>query len=457
LKAFPPFIDEGVHIQFVNDLAQVSPLQHITEGRQFTLWWYFWFRPDLGAGIWVIRTATILALLPGLAAGLALGKQYAGINGAILTGAALLFSTYHWFFDRLALADCVAGSAVLVALYFGARLRMRAHWLDAIAMGLALFLAIGLKLSTLPFVVLPILAGLVNWPTGRSWKLQARWVAYSLGTVGALLAAYALVARLARQNIFALLFVHNAAPTTESIFSKIGTHVAQSLSLLAAYIGPVGLLLAVAALVILVWKRQWYPLLCLFAPLLVLWINASQFSRFFYVPMALVQICIALAAGLLLRTFPRLIQTAGLVVLLSYGLLIAVPFLITGVTQPADLPLNSSDIQEYIRSDASGFALQETATTLTNLGATEAIGLLSNCYNMQLMLVDKVNLTCPQLTPSGSNLEALAQLLKDNQRQGMYVVLEPLPYTPATVPGQLIQTVARPAGGSVLYLYDLKP
>jgi hypothetical protein len=133
------------------------------------------------------------------------------------------------------------------------------------------------------------------------------------------------------------------------------------------------------------------------------------------------------------------------------------PFARTALYNPVELPVAPADRQEYIRSDAGGFGLAEAQSALQNYGAREVIGLLSNCANLEFMMRNAMHVTCPQLSPGGSNVSALEQLLATSRRPGVYVVLEDNPYVPKTAPGQVLTIIQRPDGGPHLSIVNLAP
>src|SRR5690606_10220357 len=136
LDVFPPFVDEVFHIDFAREVIDEGVLAHSDEGRQLTIWWYTLFQPYTNSGaVYVARIATVLAVLPGLAAAIAIGRSLAGQVAAILAGLIYTFGTCHMFFERMALADPVSNALVIVAVAVTCRLTRRVNWFDAILAG----------------------------------------------------------------------------------------------------------------------------------------------------------------------------------------------------------------------------------------------------------------------------------------------------------------------------------
>lgn len=460
LSIFPAFLDEGIHLQFVQDMLRGDLFANAADGRLFAIWYYALFRPDTAGNVWLIRAVTVLAILPGAAALIAVGRHYARSIGALLVGLAILFSPYHWFFDRLALADCVAGSLVLISLLIGSKQRFRTRWYEAVSIGLLLFLAIGVKLSTLPFLIIPIIAALNGLQDSKpTVPIRARliWFTLALGTALLLLAALTIVLRANGHNLFALLGVHNRLSDTP-LPIRLATNIRISIEMGIAYLGvPMLIMLGIACGILLI-RRQFYVLACLFVPLAAIWLNTSQYSRFFYVPMALAAVIPALTIAILVRKQSRLIRLIAVLVLIVYGTFHWMPFVATGLSQPDRLPLSFADRQEYIYGDASGFGIAETAQALKDTNASEVIGLLSNCYHLQVLLAGTIPVQCPKLNPNGAEIPNLIRLIEDNRREGVFVVLERLPFVPDSAPGRVIQVIERPQGGiarPLLQIIDL--
>jgi hypothetical protein len=186
LTAFPPFIDEAIHIDFGRDVLGSGPFAHAEEGRQFVVWLYIVFGAPRNAALWSARLATLLVLLPGFAAVIGAAKLLSNRWGAVFAALLLIFSPYHHFFERLALADSVSAATVMVAIYFAARLHRRIAYSDAVWCGLALFIACGAKISALPFFCIPIIAAITLQPR----RAGVRWATVALMIGLALTGAY---------------------------------------------------------------------------------------------------------------------------------------------------------------------------------------------------------------------------------------------------------------------------
>lgn len=463
LESFPPFVDEGFHIMFAeNVILTGGPLANASEGRLFQTWWLLLFQPYASAGaVWIARAATLLAVLPGFAAVIAIGRLAAGTWGALLCGLAAIFSTYHLFFQRLALADPMSASAVLVALYFAFRLARRIALQDALLCGIACFVAVGAKVSALPYLGLPVLAALTLHPAGASRRLRAIWAAVGTGS-GAVLSALLLGLAYWR-GYDPLYYLDSGSPTATDLsglarlLSPIQANVTTMLEVIAAYAGPLGFGLLLAGVIVLLLRRQWFLPLALLLPQGLYWLSARQSSRHLIVPISLLLLCGALALALETRRRPQLTRVGALALVLVWGAGQWLPFALTAARSPADLPLSGYDREEYMVSAASGFGLADLSAELENRQPARVIAILANCSSLHYMNLGRLPIECPRLNPTGEDIPALAALLEASRAPGTLAVMEDLPYAPTQAPGTVAAVIDAPSGRPRLTVYDLSP
>jgi hypothetical protein len=463
IDRFPPFIDETIHIHGSEQGYNQSILANANLGRQFTMWWMMLFQAHQGSPIWMGRVATLLAVLPGVAALMGIGKLAAGNWGMGLAGLIYLFSSYHFFFGRLALADPTAASATFIAIYAAYRLSRRYQISDAVITAFFLFIAVGVKISALPYLGIPIAAALTLHPVKHTLRKQIQWGLVALGTAIALVSAYIIGLRIFKQDVFsnsvsyALTNRGGTAASTLLDVGRILNNIRFTLDILTVYLGTPVLILALLSMLILIIRRRWYIPLCAIAPLAIIWINQIQESRFLFAAAALLLLSLALVAGDFLRTQRRVIQFIGLGLVLSWGVLQWLPFVLTAGNNPVDLNLPAADFAQYVRSDASGFGLPDVRTVLRDRQPTLVIGLLANCQGLRFLALNDFPMLCPNLNPNGEDIAELAALLDDNRTNGVYAVLEQLPFVPSSANGKLIAVIERPDGGPTLSIYDLAP
>lgn len=445
LTAFPPFVDEAFHVNFGRLVLQSGPLARSEEGRQFVIWLYVLFGAPVNAPLWTARAANLLAILPGVAAVIGtarlLGSRWSAGFAALL----LLFSPYHYFFERLALADPVSASAVMLAVYGAARLRRRAHGFDAALCGVALFVACGAKISALPYFALPLLA----WLTLHRSRAGLRWALQALIVSGALTGAYVVVLTWRGYNPFFYLETGRQAPLAEIILTNM-THTAQTV---IGYGTLAGALLLLSGLIALALRGRWFLVLAFLLPLGVFWLSPRQDSRHLIAPLTLLLLGAALALGELVTALPRLRWPAAALLGVG-GLLLWSPFAAALLSAPASLPLPADDRAEYMTSEGSGFGLAEVAAALAERQPTRVIGILANCLSLR-DLAPTLPIECPRLNPTGEDTTALNELLATSRAAGVYAVLESVQYAPPSAPGTLIATID--VGRPRLSLYDLAP
>lgn len=449
ITAFPPFIDESIHVYFGEMSRQTSPLAFAGEGRLFTIWWYMLFQSHQAATLWIVRVVTLLVSMVSAAAVMGIGRMAAGVWGGLAAGLIYLFSAYHFFFERLALADSLSGAAVSAALYFAYRLSRRVYVVDALLTGIAVFIAIGFKVSALPYLGIPLAAALTLRPQNRRWGEQFRWLAFALGTGLGLTGIYTLGLRVFSYNPFYLIGFHNAN-AGDSIMVRIINNASNTAAALSVYTGAIVFILFTLAVVILIFRRRFFLPLCLFAPILVLWVSERQSIRFYIAPMTILLICGAVVfANEILKHYRRY----ALLLVFAWGAVQWLPFF-TSSSAPNLAP---ADYTEYLVSDASGSGLTEIIAYLRDRQPRQVIGLLPNCQSLRYMALNVFPVTCVRVNPNGSDVEALAALMEENRAVGTYVVLEDSAYVPAKAPGQLLITITRPQNGPSLAIYDLAP
>src|SRR5206468_724132 len=133
------------------------------------------------------------------------------------------------------------------------------------------------------------------------------------------------------------------------------------------------LIVGALALLYLAWRRQFFLLLCLLGPALILWINERYFTRYYTSVVLIFLLCAAVALAELTCRADRRVQTLIIAGVLVWGLS-WLSFTITANTDPANLPLWSGDYREYVYSDASGFGIFAARDALIQHGATHVIG-----------------------------------------------------------------------------------
>lgn len=461
IDQFPPFIDEGLHVYFGEVTAQNHPLVYGNQYNLFAIWWWGLLGTYQSNAIWAGRVATLLTVMPGFAVIFYFGRREGGFWGALAGSLLYLFSTYHLFFDRLILADPMAASMVLVTLFFSARLKNRFNLLDAALTGLAAFLAVGIKLSSLPYLAVPFAAFLtLNPPSNPNWSKKLRWLGVALMTEALCLLAFAVVLIIARRNPFAHAFLHVNRSGTGNLMEILNTvppHFSIILENLNAYISPLGLALLLGSLGWLILHRRYFWVLCLLGPASVYLVSTIQSSRYYAAPMGILLVCGTLVCSELAHRFKypaRFAMTMLLGIWVVFGWL---PFASAAYRDATRLPIAPNDRNEYMTSDATGIGLPEIAAELQRHQPETVLGLLSNCYSLRYLVHPSIDVQCFAVNPTGEDIAELTTLMEREQRSGVFVVLETVSFMPADAPGERVFVLDHPSGRPRLRIYDLQP
>ena len=464
INAFPPFIDETIHIFTTEKIPTTNILFNAHISRQLTIWWYFLFAPTSSSDpIWVSRIATLFITTIGFAAVVATGRLIGSLGGMGIAGFLLIFSIYHYFFGRLALADPLSSSLVLVAVHFAYRLKHRYIYTDAILCGFFLFLAFIAKTNALPYFVLPILAGMFLWESHRPLVKNLKWVAISLGVGLGLSAIFIIVLRLRGYDYLFSSFafaVGGRYTTTASqavqLFNipQILEHLLIRVGMIVAYSGLPYLILAIGSLFFSLWKRQFFLLAVLAIPSSILVISGVQETRYWYAPLATLIMLIMFVLNDL-ATRHKFIERFFFPIIIVFGLVVALPFWLTGTQSPLNMPLDEFDKREYVNSDAAGSALDEVIAILESRNPIRVIGALANCDGFRYRAWQKLLVECLRMRATGEDATAIAVYANAFDNKDTYIVLETSPYAPAIVNGTIIAIVERPTGLATLTIYQL--
>lgn len=459
LEVFPPFVDEVFHIDFARQVVDEGILAHSDEGRQLTIWWFTLFQPySNSAAVYVARIATLLAVLPGFAAAMAIGRLLAGQWGALLAGLLYSFSTYHMFFERMALTDPVSNALVIVAVAITCRLTRRVSLTDALLVGGLLAAAFIAKVSALPYLAIPVAAVLlIRLPAATSWRVRLQWVGVALFTAITISAAFVLVARWRGYDVFFyLLRGTGEGDFFATLASRIPVNIGSTFTNVGGFVGVVGLILLLILAVIAVWRKQFFLPAIALLPLLIYWLNNRPDTRHMMTPVTLLLICAAVVVGGWMLRWPPRWQGTFLTGVIALGLVIWLPFALAADRNPLDLQVPDNDYQQYLTSESSGTGLNEIIAELEGRQPQQVIGIFANCLSLYYITLDQLPVSCPHLNPNGDDREALSQLLEESQQNGVFAVLETIDYVPAMAPGAVIREIIRPNGPSLI-VYDLAP
>jgi hypothetical protein len=228
-----------------------------------------------------------------------------------------------------------------------------------------------------------------------------------------------------------------------------------TLELISGYLGSAAVVALLVAQVVLLVRRQFYLVLCLFGPMVAIWASLIQESRFLVVPVALLLLGGAVVLAQLVDKCGRWVQVAAVAVIGVWGAVQWLPFTVASINQPGNPPLPAVDVAQYINSDAAGTGYPEVQAFLSTYEVREVIGLVSNCQAFRYLTMGHYTVDCPTLNPNGSSIPKLNELMNQKRGEDVFVLLQAIPYVPQTVPGKLLTEIQRPGNGPKISIYQL--
>jgi hypothetical protein len=330
--------------------------------------------------------------------------------------------------------------------------------MDAVLVGVFLFLGVIAKVSVLPYLGVP-LAAVVSYWRKRSRRALLTWLVIASVISVVLVAGFIGALRLLKydflSNSFSYAMTDRGNQPLANLINpeRLFYNALSVFDLIGQYIGPLVVILLVLSALYLVWRREWYLPLCLFAPLIFVVISQIQETRFFFITVALLLLCGSVVLARWMRTRLTIVAVSGLIVL--WGVAQWLPFFRAGLGDPLELPLPHWDVLQYVESDAAGFGLVAVQEALVQYPPAEVIGILPNCNGLRYLSTGRLLVTCPLLNPRGENIPELTALMESKRGQGGYVILQAVPYVPDTAPGTLLTSIQPPGSVPPIHIYRL--
>lgn len=455
---FPVFLDETIHIYSAEKLSDISPLYNVGIGRVLTIWWFWLFQATQSDPIWIARVATIIIILPGITALLQLAYRISGYTALIMMGLFLLFSPYHYFFERLALADPIAASFVLVSICLGYRLSARFNYQDAILCGGFLALSILAKSNAIPYAGVA-LAAAVGFSYRHQFKSLAKWFSIAMMSLLIPVVAFEILVRLTGNAWLAAIYSYVASRSSTSsvsIVERISGNVLETIIWFSAYMHPVMAVILLLAFVLTILRRRFYLLLVFLAPLFPMWIGEPQETRYWLVPIGLAGLLLAIEISQTLQKFSWKIKLIPIAGLLVWGSLLWLPQMMTTANNPLMLNLPETDKRQYIYSDATGFGFEQVPEMIPDVNRPQIIGLLANCQGLRFTYWNTYEILCRSINSNGSDIPALIAWVDENRGLVPYVILEDSSYIPDTIDGEVIRIIERPDNRANLTIIDIR-
>lgn len=458
IKHFPVFIDETIHIFSAEKLSEISPLYNVGIGRVLTIWWLWLFQATQSDPIWIARVAVLIIILPGIATLLQLAYRISGYTALIMMGLFLLFSPYHYFFERLALADPVAASFVLVAIGIAYRLSKRINYPDAILCGGFLALGILAKTNVIPYAGIAF-AAVLGFSQRHQLKLLAKW--FFIAMTGLLLPviSFEILVRLTGNSWLGTVYYYIVSRSTSSvsIVERISGNMLETINWFSAYMHPVMAIVLLIAFILTILRRRVYLLLVFIAPLFPMWIGEPQETRYWLIPIGLFGLLLAIELSQTLEKYSWKIKLVPVLGLMIWGGVIWLPQVMTTTNNPVELNLPATDMQQYIDSDATGFSFEQVKDYVPDANRPQIIGLLANCQGLRYTYWDTYEVLCRNVNPDGSDIPALIALVDENRSTVPYVILEENSYMPPAIEGEIIGRIIRPDDRANLTIIDIRP
>ena len=436
LLALPLFIDETLHVERAASTLRGSALWFGANGKLLGSWWLAAFIPA-NPSPWLIRVATLLLPLLGVAASLALAQRVFTMSAAFYCGVLLIFTPMLFFFDRLALADTTLhpmATLFILSLFlsFDAVAGQRRRFVLA---GGLLALAVMAKATALAIVPMPLIAAII---LPQRWRLRDCITGTIWVYATAIVLWIPLLFFMSQRGINYLgvpVSEHSTAADSLLLINRIAANTAFFIDALVVYFGVVPLLMAMAALVIVLIRRTRAGMVLLLAvgglaASVILLGNQSISVRYW---LALIPVALVLVAGGLDILTRRLRYHQWLVpaILAFWMALSALPFISTASNQPEVLRLPEKDRLEYLEADSAGTAIPQLATYLAELQAENGAplyvtGAISQCVGLTLYLPadSDIVLDCPRVSSAEYRGDWLDQHVTElAQTQPDYVVV----------------------------------
>jgi hypothetical protein len=481
LLAFPPFIDEYLHIAWAQDVYRGHFLTGAENGRLIALWWMALFQLSGDGVLWIVRTVTILFSMVGLATVYSLGRKFAATIGGILAASLYILAPFIFFHDRLALSDTYVSVLGILAVWFSVRFTSRQRPLEAILAGLLVTSAVVAKANGIMLALTPGIAILLLMPLPK-WKKIAQGLLLAYGAFFITFGPFYVLLKWRGWAYFGVATTVVGTDSGNGLIQRLIINLREAWTTDAIYLSSTLLVLTVLVTVYLIIRKPRAGLflaLTTLLPLAAVCAFASKLSGryiLFHVPMLI--LCLAVGLGKIAANLQQrngLVQKAALPlvtgIILVWGILFALPFQATAKSDPASLVLSPADRNEYITADSSGFTFKDVGAYLLNESTKSsrpihAVGLIANCggLGLEIPIDSAVTLECPYITYSGSEQANLAKLVNqraaDTSNFDLWIVNENLPYATlegVTVPYEQMASFDRPGGRTTIRLYHVQP
>ena len=456
LESIPFFVDEVIVVNIAERIPQTGILLDIWEGRPLTSWSLIPFQTHLTAPILTTRVVILIYLLPSFACFLWIARQMSGWLASALFSALFLFSPYHDFFQRFALADTLSILPLTIAFTLSWRWRNQLSINKSLFIGFLLSLAFLTKISNVIFFAIPFFASIsakkLSFFTVR--KVALYLVGPSLAVL--LSITYYVVASWRGYDMLTMFQIHAVNDQVLSV-SRFLQNIMNTFESLNYYLTlPLTVILILSIMYMIKLKKQ-YLYLNFMLPMTILWLGSAQQSRFWQFPVTIGLLCMALMLVNLMTLQKRIfsiIILGSLIFWIAFG---SFPFLSTARKYPAELSIPQHDSYQYLRGESSGLTFEEIKSTLNSREPQLVLGIINNCLSLRYLSLSDFPVHCPRVNYTGEDIPQHIALMEENRSRGVYAVLDSTPFTPSEAPGMLITVIPSPDETILYSIYDLSP
>lgn len=446
--AMPAYADESHHIRRAEVAWEftVDPVASTQPGKLMLYYYLGLFEVERTDYLQISRIAVALFTILGGAATYAIGKHLCDARIGMM--ALLLYATqpYLLFFDRIALADPLALSTFLVAIWAILIWSQNPRPRTALIVGLAMLFPPFAKLTAMGIIGVPFLTVVLFQPR-ENWRrylpslpmiygiFALVWVPLFTPTVISQLTEEEDSEKIVLVGDYLLNIHEEEQGFVENLLDNIRIAFEQTA---IYYWLPALLLTGLLWLVLL--RYQTRIALFLAGLFVVAWLPAiavGSFPRGRYLEIGIPFLILIFVSGAY-EMLPRIpdfdrretIERAVMFAFVLYSMGWGLAFWQTAVTTPETLDIPEADRWRYMESGTSGYGHREAASYLeSNFDELEIYGILGSCHLIRLYLPENIgiHLTCAAFVITGG--QALRQDVEENIVQSadehdLYVLLE---------------------------------
>ena len=456
LTALPLHNDEGLHLTRAIQVWNGHLFYDISDGKILGIWVIAAFYPQISP-VFVARIATLFVSAIGLAAGMALARLAGKRRSAsLIAGFLWLVSPYLFFFERMGLADIEAGATIILltlALLPDVRNRRRSILIAGVALGAAILF----KVSTAPFLGIPVLSMLLTQNLSWRTKIKRLVIIYAIALA---MFAPAAIYSATRNGFFSIARSWIAGPQA-SIVTRTFQNTATFSDTMVATNGLWTLALLGVPFSLLAGRRGLYILGSTIGPLFaIVAFGTDVLDRHFgaVVPLMTVVAAVGLTRLFALvtkdnRHWQRPSRMLGQLVLAGGAALVLIWVWLwaywPAYFDPASFPLSGPMREQYVTLFPSGYGLREAIGNLPQMvGSVNVIGSMTDdgCKRALFYLPAGPSIDCVGIG------EGQAQVTQALNKTGVaYVLAEntPIGLDPASVKATWMQIAVYPRPGNV--------